>query len=55
MRTAPPVVQEETSMFKATQLMLNQKIKALPVVHGQTLVGVLRLPDVLKIALEIKI
>ncbi|MBU6455464.1 MAG: DUF190 domain-containing protein [Cyanobacteria bacterium REEB67] len=55
MRTAPPVVQEETSMFKATQLMLTQKIKALPVVHGQTLVGVLRLPDVLKIALEIKI
>jgi PII-like signaling protein/predicted transcriptional regulator len=53
MRTTPPVVQEETSMFKATQLMLNQKLKALPVVQGEKLVGVLRLPDVLKIALEI--
>ncbi|MBS1993845.1 MAG: DUF190 domain-containing protein [Cyanobacteria bacterium SZAS LIN-3] len=54
MRSSPPVVQEETSMLKAAQLMLNQKIKALPVVHGQTLVGVLRLPDVLKIALDIE-
>jgi len=54
MHTAPPVVQEETSMLKAAQLMLNQKIKALPVVQGQKLVGILRLPDVLKIALEIE-
>jgi uncharacterized protein len=54
MRTTPPVVQEDTSMLKAAQLMLNQKIKALPVVRDQTLVGVLRLPDVLKIALEIE-
>jgi len=53
MRVSPPVVQEDTSMYKAAELMLNQKIKALPVVNGQKLVGVLRLPDVLKIALEI--
>jgi PII-like signaling protein/predicted transcriptional regulator len=53
MRTAPPVVQEDTSMLKAGQLMISQKVKALPVVQDQMLVGILRLPDVLKIALDI--
>jgi CBS domain-containing protein len=54
MRTSPPVVQEDTSMLKASKLMLAQKIKAVPVVNGQKLVGILRLPDVLKIALDIE-
>jgi PII-like signaling protein/CBS domain-containing protein len=54
MRTSPPVVQEDTSILKASKLMLSQKIKSIPVVKGQKLVGILRLPDVLKIALEIE-
>lgn len=53
MRPATILVQEGTSMLNATKLMLSQQIKALPVVQGQKLVGVLRLPDVLKIALKI--
>jgi PII-like signaling protein/predicted transcriptional regulator len=49
----PTVVHENTSMTKAVKLMVHEKLTAIPVTREQFLVGILRLPDVLKKTLEI--
>lgn len=54
MRTHFAAVQPDTPMVKAVQIMLHDKISALPVVQDHKLVGILRLPDVLKKALAIE-
>ena len=54
MRTQFAAIEPSTSMIKAVQIMLHDKLSALPVVEGNRLVGILRLPEVLKTALSIE-
>lgn len=53
MRTHFAAVEPNTPMVKAVQIMLHDKISALPVVQDHKLVGILRLPDVLGKALSV--
>ncbi len=55
MSTHVPAVESDTPMVKAVQIMLHDKISALPVVADHKLVGILSLPEVLQKALSIEI
>jgi PII-like signaling protein len=54
MRTHVIAVEPHTPMVKAVQIMLHDRLSALPVVQDNKLVGILRLPDVLKKALSVE-
>jgi PII-like signaling protein len=54
MRTHFAAVEPESVMAKAVQLMLHDRLSALPVVKNNKLVGILRLPDVLQKALSVE-
>ncbi|GAB4513819.1 MAG: hypothetical protein OHK0046_15010 [Anaerolineae bacterium] len=47
MTPAPIVVEPDTSIYEATRLMLNNHISALPVMRGETLVGIITTSDLL--------
>lgn len=47
MTPAPIVVEPDTSIYEATRLMLNNHISALPVMRGETLVGIVTTSDLL--------
>lgn len=47
MTPAPVIVEPDMSVYKATRLMLNNNISALPVMRGETLVGIITTSDLL--------
>ncbi|MBZ0294721.1 MAG: CBS domain-containing protein [Anaerolineae bacterium] len=47
MTPAPIVVEPDTSAEEATRLMLNNRISCLPVMRGETLVGIITTSDIL--------
>lgn len=54
MRTHVVAVEPQTAMVKAVQIMLHDRLSALPVVQDNKLVGILRLPEVLQKALSVE-
>lgn len=54
MQTHFASVEPETPMVRAVQIMLHERLSAMPVVKEHKLVGILRLPDLLEKALAIE-